>query len=47
MEISKYGIYPHHTEHAGAHNHNNSGSKTLSDTAAGCDSAIHKGTESI
>ena len=47
MKIGKYGIYPHHTEHTGAHNYNNGGCKALSYTAAGCNGAIHKSAESI
>lgn len=47
MKICEYGVYPHHTEYAGADYYNNGGGEALADAAAGCNGAIHESAYGI
>lgn len=47
MKMGENGVNPHHTEDAGANDHNDRGRKALADSPAGGNGTVHKRADGI
>ena len=47
VEVGKDGVHPNHTEHAGAHHHNDGGHHGLAQPAGGGNGAVHEGGDAV